>query len=289
MLWAAPWREDPAVQSDGSVPRVDRRLGGTFTCAPFGRDDVDGGPPHGLSANAPWMVTRASPAALTATRALGRGRVTARIALRDDHPVLYQTHLLDLDRPCTFAHHPIVQAGKGGEIRSNATRRMTFQAEAPTLPPGETSDMAPWTIPTDKHEDFATLVSPPGLAWTSLLRAAEDDTIVTLRRAEQLPVTNIWMSNGARSGIWQATRGLVGIEDGICAGALGFAAALGPNRVRDAGVPTALPAGRHVIAHALLRLPGAHCITAIMPGDGILNIETTDATLTLPFDETHLT
>ncbi|MGB3407352.1 MAG: hypothetical protein WBA67_07640, partial [Jannaschia sp.] len=40
VLHAARWRDDPAIQADAGLPRVDRRLGGTFVCAPFGRDDV---------------------------------------------------------------------------------------------------------------------------------------------------------------------------------------------------------------------------------------------------------
>ncbi|MEM7491462.1 MAG: hypothetical protein AAF390_20285, partial [Pseudomonadota bacterium] len=65
VLWAAPWRDDPAVQADGRIPLVERRLAGTFACLPFGRDDVDGGPPHGTTAQAPWRILRRSAGALT--------------------------------------------------------------------------------------------------------------------------------------------------------------------------------------------------------------------------------
>jgi D-hexose-6-phosphate mutarotase len=38
------------------MPLVNRRLAGDFLCMPFGRDDVNGGPIHGLPANTPWDV-----------------------------------------------------------------------------------------------------------------------------------------------------------------------------------------------------------------------------------------
>lgn len=286
VLWAAPWRDDAAVQSDMTIPLVDRRLGGTFVCAPFGRDDVDGGPPHGLSANASWRVTRASPSALTATRRIARGHVAAHFVLRKDHPVLYQTHVLDLERPCTFAHHPIVRATRGAQITSNATAMLTYAAEAPFLPQGARLDPL-CELPTAPHEEFATLIGATGFGWTAVARHAEDDTIVTLRRASQLPVTNLWFSSQARAGMWQAAQGLIGVEDAICAGGEGFAAALTDNRITAEGVPTALPPGRHVIPHAILRVAGAHRVTDVTLAPGTLTLQTGTDPITLPFDETH--
>ncbi|SDZ37651.1 hypothetical protein SAMN05444004_11237 [Jannaschia faecimaris] len=287
VLWAAPWRDDPAVQSDTAIPVVDRRLGGTFTCAPFGQDDLDGGPPHGLAANAPWQVTRSSPSSVSATRRIGRGHLTARIAVRHDHPVLYQTHTLDLDRRCTFAHHPIIHAAAGAWLSANARAILTFDAEAPFLLQGRRLTKLPTEIPTGPHEDFATLTGATGLGWTALARLAEGDTIVTLRQTDQLPVTNLWFSDGARGGMWRNARGLIGVEGAICAGAEGFAAALSDNRVAADGVPTALPPGRHVIPHAIVRIAGCHRISGVVLAPGALRLQTGVETLTVPFDETH--
>lgn len=286
VLWAAPWRDDPGVQSDASISVVDRRLGGTFTCAPFGCDDVDGGPPHGMSANARWHVSRASLSALTANRRIGRGHLTALIALRDGHPVLYQTHVLDLDRPCTFAHHPILHAAGGAHVSSNATAMLTYAAEMPFLKQAARLPVLA-DVPTDPHEEFATLIGAGPLGWTAIARRAEGDTIVTLRRTSQLPVTNLWLSNGSRPGMWRAARGLIGVEDAICAGAEGFAAALTANRVTAEGVPTTLPPGRHVIPHAIVRIAGLHRVTGVALAPGALAVQTEAATLTVPFDETH--
>ena len=296
VLWSAPWREDAALQSDATIPVVDRRLGGTFVCLPFGRDDVDGGPPHGAVANAPWRIVRAGPSALTATRSTPRGQVTARVAVHDDHPVLYQTHILDLTAPATFAHHPILHCAGGGRLSGPAPPAiLTFDAEAPVLP--RNARFEGWTgdgrdlrsLPAETCEDFATIVGRGGIGWTALARHAEDDTILFLRHAAQLPVTNLWLSNGARTHApWHGQRGLVGIEDAICAGAEGFTAALdGTSRVAAEGVPTCLPPGRHVVPHAIVRVPGCHDVDDITFDADSLAIATDSGAIRVPFDGTH--
>lgn len=299
VLWAAPWRDAPAIQSDGTIPVVDRRLGGTFACAPFRRDDVDGGPPHGRAANAPWRLVRASPSSLTAAVALARGHLTARIALRDDHPVLYQTHILDLDAPCTFAHHPMFRARGGATMTTSATRARTFPGmEAPgteRLPPDAEIAVADLeALPTAPGTDFVTLLHPPGLGWTAIARHAEGDTILTLKRSAQLPVTNLWLWNGGRDGPpwdgppWDGARpGVIGVEDGICAGADGFRAAL-EGTARLTGIALAFPPGRHVVAHAIVRLDGAAPVRAVRLDAGALRVETDAGAQSVPFDGGHL-
>lgn len=301
VLHAAPWRDAPEVQADASIPMVDRRLGGTFACAPFGRDDVDGGPQHGLPANAPWMVTRAGPASLTARLTVPRGRVDARIALRDGHPVLYQTHVLDLEAPTTFAHHPMIRAAEGGRLSASPPKAvLTYAAEAPVFAPDQRAEG--WTLaapggprdlralPRETCEDFVVLVSAPGLGWTALRRHAERDTILFLRRAEQLPVTMLWLTNGARTAPpWNGRfRGVIGIEDARCAAAEGTAAALsGDSRIAAEGVPTAFPPGRHVVPHAIARLAEPLDVTGVALDDGLV-VETTDGPRRVPFDAGHL-
>ncbi|WP_299814993.1 hypothetical protein [uncultured Jannaschia sp.] len=296
VLWSAPWRDDAAIQSDPAIPVVERRLGGTFVCLPFGHDDFGGGAIHGAAANGPWRIARAGTSALTATCATPYGRVAAGIAVRDDHPVLYQTHILDLAAPATFAHHPVLHCAEGGRLSAPPPRAvLTFDAEAPVF--ARNARAGGWEIdgrdlrdlPRETCEDFATIVANPGLAWTALARHAEGDTILSLRRAEQLPVTNVWMSNGARAHApWHRQRGLVGIEDAICAGAEGFAAARdGTSRVAAEGVPTCLPPGRHVIRHALLRLDGCHEVTDLRPDGDTLAIGLRSGTRRVPFDGGH--
>ncbi|MEM9798549.1 MAG: hypothetical protein AAF919_18815 [Pseudomonadota bacterium] len=303
VLHAAPWRDEAAGQADPSIPLVDRRLGGTFACAPFGADDVDNGPPHGLSANAPWSVARQTPSSLTAQRAIARGQITATITLRDDHPVLYQTHILDLDAPCTFAHHPMIRLAAGGCLSTAPVHRaLTFpKPENPGTDFYARGQIASGFMlesrdgrhdlrdyPAVDCEDFVALIHQPGLAWTAIARAGEGDTILMLKRSEQLPLTCLWISNrGRHHEPWNGRHaGVLGIEDARCAGAEGFAAALSGDSMVD-GVPLTFAPGRHVIPHAILRLPGRHAVTGVTPRADLLEVKTEADTLTLPFDGSH--
>ncbi|MEL7184149.1 MAG: hypothetical protein AAFY65_17355 [Pseudomonadota bacterium] len=301
VLGPAPWRQEAEIQANAAIPMVDRRLGGTFVCAPFGQDDLDHGPPHGFAANGRWHVIRRAPGSVVARRDLTRGAITAQIALRDDHPVLYQTHILDLDAPCTFAHHPILSMAAGGRLSMSAVRAvLTFAAEAPVLPQGARTGTLYFDgppshdlrdVPVTVSEDFATVVTDqPDLAWTALARHAEGDTVLCLRVGRQLPVTNLWFSNGARrTAPWLGRYGgRLGIEDGRNAGAEGFGAALaGRTRVGAEGVPTAFPPGRHVIPHALVHLAQPLEVRDIVIEPGHLVLSTDAGTRAVPFDEGH--
>lgn len=294
VLWAAPWRDDPEVQADATIPLVDRRLGGTFACAPFGRDDVDGGPPHGRPANAPRRVLRASPSALVAHVAMPRGTLVAHLALRDGHPALYQRHVLDLHAPCTFAHHPMIRAREGATMTTSARSARTFPAmEAPgveRLPPDAV--LAPADLerlPEGPGCDFATLIQATGLGWTAIARRAEGDAILFLKRAEQLPLTNLWLWDGGRDGPpWGGRReAVIGVEDAACAGADGFRAALdGTSRID--GVPLALLPGRHVLSHAIVRIAGCGPVCDLRLGPDALEVETDGGPRSVPFDGGHL-
>ncbi len=294
VLWSAPWRDDPAVQADAAIPRVDRRLGGSFACAPFGHDDVDGGPPHGRALNEAWRLVRASSSALTARAALGRGRIEATVALRDGHPALYRTDRLDLDAPCTFALHPMLRARGGAAMTTSARPARTFpHREAPgveRLPPDAAIPVADLErLPEGPGTDFASLSHPPGLGWTAIARAAEGDTVVFRKRAEQLPLTNLWLWNGGRDGSPRdgAMLGVIGVEDAVCAGADGFRAALeGTSRI--AGVPLVLPAGRHVGPTAIVRTLGASPVRAVRLDGDRLRLDTDAGPREVAFDGGHL-
>lgn len=307
VLYAAPWRDEAGIQTDPAIAPVERRLGGTFACCPFGGDDVDGGPIHGQAANGPWTVARAAPSALTARCALSRGRMEARIILRDDHPVLYQTHVLDLSAPATFAHHPMLHLAGDGHIATaplRAVHSIGGQGDGTVRPlwsrdarseddwmPTPTGPRNWRDYPGPEGEDFLALVTHArtGLSWTAVQRRAEGDTILFLKRAEQLPLTCLWMSNGGRDyAPWNGRyRRVLGVEDAICAGADGFAAALsGNSRFKGEGIPQHLPPGRHVIPHAIVRLAGCHLVRDVTPDAG-LRIMTEDGPISVPFATEH--
>jgi hypothetical protein len=113
-LHAAPWRDEAEVQEDETLPLVNRRLAGDFLCMPFGRDDVEEGPIHGLPANTPWDVIEQDVAhAIFRLQARPRGAtVTKRVQLVG--PALLQTHTIEGGRGRRHARpSPDGQDGRG--------------------------------------------------------------------------------------------------------------------------------------------------------------------------------
>lgn len=278
VLHAAPWRNEPAVQADAALPAVNRRLAGDFLCLPFGRDDVEDGPIHGLPANTAWAV-EAADAAAARLRLVARPRgaaITKHVQLVG--PCLVQTHVIEGGQgSVTLAHHPMARMAEGGRL-SFSPKRAALTDPAPQHPGRnlwalnqlrgdlhlDREDGGRWDLrryPAGHAvEDFAVLVEArdSALGWTMLIREAEDDMLVVLKDARVLPVTMLWISNGGRDfSPWNGRhRGVLGIEDGIAAGGTGLRAALGANRVAALGVPTALALGpRHVIRHVMVSLP----------------------------------
>jgi hypothetical protein len=277
-LHAAPWRDEPEVQEDESLPLVNRRLAGDFLCMPFGRDDVEEDPIHGLPANTPWDVIEHDVAfAKLRLRAKPRGAtITKRVQLVG--PALLQTHVIEGGAgDVTLAHHPMVRMAEGGRISFSRKRAVL------TDPEPQYAGHNLWSLNQlrgDMHldcedgglwdlrdypaghavEDFAILVEARDarLGWTVVMRNAENDMVVVLKDARLLPVTMFWVSNGGRDfSPWNGRHtGVLGIEDGCAAGGVGLRAAQGDNRIRAFDVPTTMALGtRHVIPHAILSLP----------------------------------
>lgn len=313
-LHAAPWRNEPDVQADDTVPPVNRRLAGDFFCLPFCHDDVAGDPPHGLTANTPWDIVEQDVAHAT-LRLRARPRsatVTKRVQLVG--PALLQTHVVEGGAgEVTLAHHPMSRMAEGGRLSFSAKRAVL------TDPKPQYAGHNLWALNqlrSDLHldredgglwdlhdypaghavEDFAILVEARDarLGWTILMRNVEDDMLVVLKDARALPLTMLWVSNGGRDfSPWNGRhRGVLGIEDGRAAGACGLRAALEDTRISAFGVPTTLGLGpRHVIAHAMLSLPrppGWSEVMDISLSDGTLTLtERSGATVSVPFPADH--
>jgi hypothetical protein len=307
VLFAAPWRQEAEIQAARSIPLVDRRLGGCFFCAPFGTNSS--GPPHGAPANTRWIVKHQSAQAVTwrLAQAVNGARITARLSVRDGHPVLYQEHdVAGGQGAMTFAYHPMVQMAAGGTLRM-APKRAALTEGAPQLAGASLwacgQDVAGWDLtsvdgrardlrvyPAGPCEDFVTLIEAQthGLGWTALHRDAEDDTVLILKDRAALPVTMLWISNGARTHApWNGRcHGVLGIEDAVCAGGAGFAAATHANRIAAHGVPTCrdLGAGPYSFRHAIARLAGQRLVADVTLDAG-LHITFEDGSSTrLPFD-----
>ncbi len=284
-LHVAPWTKDPDAQDATDVPLVDRKLAGDFVCAPFGKSDVEHAPPHGWPANSRWTVSANGPGWLEATldRPVMGARITKKLSLRANAPVLVQTHVIEGgEGGLTFSHHPMIDVSGGARLSCSA-KRLALTIENPIVPGhhafalgARARDIA--ALPTsDKRtvdvrdlpigndtEDFVTLIdeATTGLGWTAVVRARENDIVFVLKDLSVLPVTMLWHSNGARKDFpWNGrNRGVLGIEDGRAAGAAGHAAALRENPISVEGVPTMFeltPGTRHTIRHVLGAIPNA--------------------------------
>ena len=311
-LHAAPWRDEADVQADPTMPAVNKRLAGDFLCMPFGRDDVGTDPPHGHTANSPWDVIRTD-----GTEAHLRLTVPVRGATVDKHlritgPVLYQTHRIEGGQGAvSFAHHPMSRMAEGGRLSFSPKRAALTDPVAQyagrtlwalnqiqpdlILPCEGGGDWDLCTYPAGHAvEDFCILVEARGarIGWTVLMRNAEDDMLVVLKDARQMPVTMLWISNGGRDfPPWNGRHtGVIGIEDGCAAGGTGLAAALAENRLTAMGVPTVLPLGvTHMLRHAMISLPrppGWAEVRDVTVAKGQITLtEAGGAQVSVPFDQ----
>lgn len=273
-LHRAPWY---GVADDLSqMPAVERRLAGDFLCMPFGKSDVISDPQHGHTSNTPWEVleARRDELRLRLSVPVMGATVEKEIRIAHDAPLLYQTHeITGGEGAVTLAHHPMVHMAAGGRLAFSRKRAVLtsdsplergaaifpcgLRGEDPAAMPGGL-DLTHY--PNRPGEDFVTLVEADKahLGWTAVTRAAENDIVFVLKDPRVLPVTMLWFSNGGRRQVpWSGRhRGVLGIEDGIAAGALGHKAALGPNPIAAEGVPTALELGpKHVIRHVIGAIP----------------------------------
>lgn len=315
VLHAAPWRDEPQIQRLPDIPLCEKRLAGDFFCMPFALPDgVTADPLHGYTANSRWAVLDqgAAHADLRLQRTV-RGAVVTK-KMRIAGPVLYQSHIIEGGAgDITMAHHPMARMADGGRM-SFSPKRAVLTDPAPQYEGhnlwklDQTSadyvldceDGTTWDLrdyPTSHAvEDFAVMVEAEGhrLGWSVLMRHAEDDMLVILKDPRVLPVTMLWISNGGRDfPPWNSRHiGVIGIEDGIAAGATGFQDALRDTRLAAMGVPVTHPLGaRLVVRHAMISLPrpaGWSDVVDVTLADGRATLtEAGGDTVSVPFEDGH--
>ncbi len=273
-LHSAPWVEDKAIIGDQSIPPNLRFLSGDFFCAPFGASDLEEAPDHGWTANSAWhhVGTEREGDAVTArftlTRSILGAQVEKRFTLRDGHPFLYEEHIFTGGTGrIPVANHAMTRFGPSGGRLSFSPKAW---GETPAMPlepdpaqgrsalryPARFTDLSSVPLasggkvdirdypPAERHEDFVMLVEAPEslLGWTAALRRDESEIFLSLKNPAELPVTMLWFSNGGRDyAPWNGRHiGVLGIEEGRTLDLAGHRASIAPNRLSDAGIPTAL-------------------------------------------------
>ncbi len=318
----APWRDGEVLAPD--TPTVLRSLAGDFLCAPFGDNDLDGGPPHGETANATWQPDGIGEAAgggiaarfVLRPRVLG-ATVHKHITLRAGQPFVYQRHVFSGGQGLLpLAHHAMIHAPGGAALsfspkafgmtppvplepdaalgRSILRYPQRFDGlDALSLADGGTVDARHYPF-ADNHEDLLLLAERPGarLGWSAALAARDGFLFLAIKDARQLPHTVLWMSNGGRDyPPWNGRhRGVLGIEEGCTCFHLGHRAALAANALTEAGYPTALalsPTSPLEVRYAFGAIPapdGWERVATIALAPGCLRLGAAAGTLEIPFD-----
>ncbi|MGQ0566343.1 MAG: hypothetical protein ACT4OK_14905 [Gemmobacter sp.] len=303
----APWIGESLPEG---APPHQAWLQGDFFCAPFGDAGADGAPLHGWPANGHWSVTEAAPGSIVATldrTVMGAG-VTKTLAVRDGDPWVYQTHSFHGGAGrMGAANHAMVSLPHGGLIclspkaafrtspsapepdpaRGRSALRYPASATDPRAFPGQAGPVDLTTYPFGPaHEDFVVALEPVAahLAWTAVVRPAEGDCWLSLRRAAEAPATRLWQSNGGRDyAPWSGRhRGCLGVEEGFPGPILG---ADDPDR-RDLMLGGTVRM-RHVTG--AFRWPtGARVMAVAVEGDSVVVTGAGGAERRLPVDPGHL-
>lgn len=319
----APWRGSGEVLAD-DTPTVLRSLAGDFFCAAFCDNDLDGGPPHGWTANGRWhtagkqrLAAGGVSAAFDLEPKVAGASVRKEIVLRPGQPVVYQRHTL---RGGTgrlpIAHHAMIRAPGGVALSFSAK---AFGITPPTpLEPDPVRGRSILAYPqrferldtvrladdgmanlthypfASGHEDLVLLAEATGtgLGWSAGLAARDGFLFFAIKNARMLPHTILWMSNGGRTyPPWSGRhRAVIGIEEACSFCHLGHRASLANNPLTEAGYPTTVslsPDATLEVRYAFGAIPAPHGwgrVTAIEPVHNGLRISSAAGSLDVPFD-----
>ena len=312
-LHTAPWVSDG--EDTTGLPVHLARLSGDFFCAPFARED-GASTMHGWPANGHWTVQSAPVLRAVLDHTVQGATVIKDLIVHDNHPFIYQRHLFVGGQGQTsFANHAMITLPGGGTLRFSPKRwfesspnpqesdpargRSALKYPARATDPrqfpradGTWADLTryPWT---PGHEDFAVGVESAGhtLGWTAVTRHGQGDLYLSLRRAQDLPMTMLWHSDAGRDyAPWNGRhRACLGVEEGAAPHMLGVGQTESPDPITAAGQSAGLtlsPFGadeaRHVIG--CIAWPTEEPVLSLTPGADSLTITGEGgATRTVPF------
>jgi hypothetical protein len=324
----APLHTAPWVTSDedlSGIPLHLARLAGDFFCAPFARED-GASTMHGWTANGHWTIQSAPGLRAVLDHAVLGATVVKSLILHDNHPFVYQRHsFIGGNGHVSAANHAMVTLPGGGLLRFSPKR---WFENAPTPPEpdpargrsalryparvtdprhfpradGTSADLTtyPWTPHTADggFEDFAVGVEATGhaLGWTAVTRLGAGDLYLSLRRAQDLPMTMLWHSDKGRDyAPWNSRHSAcLGVEEGAAPYMLGVGAAETPDPLTAAGQQTGLHLSPHGTAEArhvigCVSWPTGEPVLALTPGPDTLTITGEGGTTrTVPFATSFL-
>lgn len=267
-LHTAPWSTDAPIDRQAELTPTEQALSGDFLCAPFCANDVEPGPLHGWTANAPWEVVASDAESISArlSRRIMGATVTKSLRFRNGEPFLYISDSFTGGHgEIPVGHHAMIHVDTSANL-SFSSKAMYFTPDTPPegdprrgrsllrypssgsdlsavpLANGSTADLRTYPF-ASRHEDVVSMAETQGqaLGWSAAVRQAEGDIVLLLKDSRIFPCTTLWMSNGGRDyAPWSGRHvGVLGIEDGRSFGAAGHRASITPNTMTRAGYPTA--------------------------------------------------
>jgi hypothetical protein len=276
-FYIAPWWHETLAHD---IPGVLQVLRGDFFCFPFGggedRKRNITYPPHGHTACNPWdfggLHERGGARTLELHMDLAAGgRITKRITLREDEPVIYIDHsiegfvgemplgnhptlklpdevgagIVDLSPPLfgLTAPEPFEQPRTGGYSRLQPNVEITDRSAVPTIE-GTTMDLTRY--PTSPgYEDLALFVSDPerDFCFTSVSVPIGGYLYFQLKNPRVFGQTLFWMSNGGRHyAPWNGrVRSVLGVEEITSNFHYGLQRSVKKNLLMERGCPTFVP------------------------------------------------
>jgi hypothetical protein len=274
-LSIAPWVGEAI---DRSAPPLIKVLRGDFFCMPFGGNETpfqgEEHPPHGETANSPWMfesLTREDARTtlnLTLRARVRPATVKKSIALPDDHDAVYQRHIVSgASGPMNFGHHAMLKfPDEEGAGRISTSRFVhaqvfpqpvelpqnrgysllkpdaTFKSleKVPTIT-GEMTDLSRYPARRG-FEDIVMLVADDKLpfGWTAVAFPAQGYVWFALKDPRVLRETVFWISNGGRHyAPWSGRHvNVMGLEEVTANFHSGLAESVKANPIARRGFPT---------------------------------------------------
>ena len=227
----APWAYKEGKLIPKKLDLIERQLEGDFFCAPFGKSNNT--PIHGWTANGMWKQIKVKNSnskpkigKYILTERKNKFNVIKKIILKNNHPIIYQEHIIDnLFLPIPIAHHAMIYAPGGANLSFSKKAYGVTPSSPLEKNPKKGNSMLLYPqkflnlkhvknkklkkinlskFPINQHyEDLIILVEKKNssclsLGWSAALCKKDNFIFFTIKDTLKLPETVLWMSNGGR-------------------------------------------------------------------------------------------